>query len=166
MTFALASQFHLYLLWINTHLAYCVLNVKALTGRLQPGKGSSRGLLRECANRWIVCISNSGKHIALHCHLPLPYLERVPQPGGGVPAPAGAGVESQGGQEAGGRGQGGGDHRGGGQQGPGPGQVLQHAGHLPPQIWGGQRSVISCRVVLYSIVLHRLHNQFSQSRVG
>ena len=30
MTFASASEFHVYLQWVNAHLAYSVLNVKAL----------------------------------------------------------------------------------------------------------------------------------------
>ena len=68
----------------------------------------------------------------------------MPQPGGGVPA--GGGVEGEGVQEAGGRGQGGGDRGGGGQQGLGPGQLVQHQGHLPPQISGGGRSVIAAEV--------------------
>ena len=44
MTFALVSQFHVYLPWVNTRLALClnsVLNVKALVGAFNQEKDLS-----------------------------------------------------------------------------------------------------------------------------
>ena len=67
MTFAPASQFHVYILtmgWVNAYLALClnsVLNVKVLVAVAGP----SKGLLRYCENRWIVCSSSANIDIAL-----------------------------------------------------------------------------------------------------
>ena len=48
MTFALASQFHVYLLTMgSTPVQHSVLNVKVLVG-FQPGEGPSGDLLRDC----------------------------------------------------------------------------------------------------------------------
>ena len=47
--------------------------MKALASRrFQPGEGPSRGLLRDCENRWIVCSSTNCRHFSRgqsrHCH--------------------------------------------------------------------------------------------------
>ena len=58
MTFALASQFNIYLPKVNAHLAKClntVLNVKTLVGAFNQKK--------DCENRWIICSSRKRKYL-------------------------------------------------------------------------------------------------------
>ena len=45
----LASQFHIYLLWVNICLAKC-LKYDSASRPFQPGEGPKRGLLRDCEN--------------------------------------------------------------------------------------------------------------------
>ena len=47
MTFASASQFHVYLLWVNACLALC-LKCENTTRHSRPREGPSRGLLCDC----------------------------------------------------------------------------------------------------------------------
>ena len=49
MIFALVSQFHICLLWVNICLAKC-LKCDSTSRRFQPGEGPKRGLLRDCAD--------------------------------------------------------------------------------------------------------------------
>ena len=59
LTLVLASQFYVYLLWVDARLAYClnsVLNVKA-SRHFQPEEGPSgpsRGVLRDCETSHII----------------------------------------------------------------------------------------------------------------
>ena len=56
--FALVFHFHTYLLLVNTRLEKC-LKCESASSCFQPGEGPSRGLLRDCENRWIIWRSTS-----------------------------------------------------------------------------------------------------------
>ena len=63
MTFASASQFHVYLPWGQcpfSIVSWQCLKCESASRHFQPGEGPSRGLLSDCENRWMVCSSSAG----------------------------------------------------------------------------------------------------------
>ena len=68
MSFMLASQFHVYLPWVNTHLALClnsVLNVKAVVAAFNQALLASGGIVKLQTSRRFVSSSNNGSAAGL-----------------------------------------------------------------------------------------------------
>ena len=53
ITFASASQFHVYLPWVNVCLVYCLNSVLYVKALFLPGEGPSRSLFRYCTTSLI-----------------------------------------------------------------------------------------------------------------